>query len=73
MHKKQFITKTCYKFSNDKVQMCFEHKTIMKVDHRIKNIKMILKKIMIFYGTFFVMRFLCLHMHIFSLQNYDLN
>jgi hypothetical protein len=25
-------------FSNDPMKMCFKHKTIMKVDHKIKNI-----------------------------------
>ncbi len=38
-NKKQ-ITKNCYKFSNDKMQMCLRHKTIMKVDHGMKITKM---------------------------------
>jgi hypothetical protein len=40
MHKGQEGTnmKTCYKFGNDPMKTCFLHKTIMKVNHRIKDI-----------------------------------
>ncbi len=38
-NKKQ-ITKNWYKFSNDIMKMCLEHKTIMKVNDGIKNTKM---------------------------------
>jgi hypothetical protein len=41
MHKGQKVknVKTHYEFGNDFMKMCFEHKTRMKVDYRIKNIK----------------------------------
>jgi len=31
--------KTRYKFGSDQMKMCFKHKTKMKVDHKIKDIK----------------------------------
>jgi hypothetical protein len=30
--------KACNEFDNDPMKMCFEHKTIMKVEHTIQNI-----------------------------------
>jgi glycosyltransferase involved in cell wall biosynthesis len=30
--------KTCDEFGNDPMKMCFEHKTKMKVDHKIKDV-----------------------------------
>jgi hypothetical protein len=38
MHKEKEGTnvKACYEFDDDPMKMCFEHKTRMKVDHRIK-------------------------------------
>jgi hypothetical protein len=43
MHKRQDEenVKTCYEFDNDLVKMCLEHKTRMKVDHSIKDIKIL--------------------------------
>jgi hypothetical protein len=40
MHKRQqrANVKAHYEFHNDLMKMCFEHKTRMKVDHKIKNI-----------------------------------
>jgi hypothetical protein len=40
MHKRQkgANVKTHYEFGSDSMKMCFEHKTRMKVDYRIKNI-----------------------------------
>ncbi len=32
--------KTCNKFGNDPMKICFEHKTRMKVDRKIKVIKL---------------------------------
>ncbi len=41
MHKGQerANVKVCYEFGNDSMKMCLEHKTRMKIEHRIKNIK----------------------------------
>jgi hypothetical protein len=41
MHKGQERenVKVCYEFGNDSMRMCFEHKTRMKVEHIIKNIR----------------------------------
>ncbi len=41
MHKGQerANVKVCYEFGNDSMRMCLEQKTRMKVEHRIKNIK----------------------------------
>jgi hypothetical protein len=41
MHKSQegANVKTCYEFGDDPMQMPFEHKTRMKVDHITKKIK----------------------------------
>jgi hypothetical protein len=56
--------KKCDEFGNDPMKMCFEHKTKMKVDHRIKDVVIVIfiKKIMIYHRAFFLMRFLCLGM-----------
>ncbi len=34
-------SKACYEFGNDPMNMCFKHKTRMKVDYRIKDIKIL--------------------------------
>jgi hypothetical protein len=34
--------KACNEFDNDPMKMCFEHKTRMKVEHRIQNIENII-------------------------------
>jgi hypothetical protein len=34
--------KTCNEFHNDPMKMLFKYKTRMKVNHRIKNIKMVI-------------------------------
>jgi len=31
--------KACIEFGNDPMKMCFKHKTRMKVDHKIKDLK----------------------------------
>jgi hypothetical protein len=56
--------KTCDEFGNDPMKMCFEHKTKMKVDYKIKDVIIVIfiKYIIIYDGAFFVMRFLCLGM-----------
>jgi hypothetical protein len=33
--------KACIEFGNDPMKMCFKHKTTMKVDHKIKDLKKI--------------------------------
>jgi hypothetical protein len=33
--------KACYEFGNDSIKMCFKHKARMKVDHTIKDIKIV--------------------------------
>jgi len=43
MHKGQEKkkVKACYEFGNDSIKMCFKHRTRMKVDHTIKDIKIV--------------------------------
>jgi hypothetical protein len=33
--------KACYEFDNDPMKMFFEYKTRMKVDHRIKDVRIV--------------------------------
>jgi len=50
MHKVQerANVKTHYGFGNDPMKMCFKHKTrLMKVDHKIKDIKIVLNCVFI--------------------------
>jgi hypothetical protein len=70
MHKGQegANVKMSYEFGNDLMKiMCLEQKIKMKVDHRIKILKLnrivFFPQIVIFDGAFFVMSFLCLSMH----------
>ncbi len=67
--------KTCDEFGNDPMKMCFEHKTKMKVDYKIKDVIIVIfiKYIIIYDGAFFVMRFLCLGMWIFFLLHCGLH
>jgi hypothetical protein len=72
MHKDQEGTnvKTHYVFTNDPTKiMCFEHKTRMKVDHKIKILKLCItelftNKFVIFYEAFY--HEFCLGIHAFS-------
>jgi hypothetical protein len=49
MHKGQEgpNAETCYEFGNDLMNMCFKHKTRMKVDDGIKDVKILLNCISI--------------------------
>jgi len=73
MHKGQegANVKMSYEFGNNLMKiMCLKPKIYMKVDHRIKILKLsrfvIFTQIVIFDGAFFVMNFLCLSMHALS-------
>jgi hypothetical protein len=59
--------KSCNEFDNDPMKMCFEHKTRMKVEHRIQNIENIIfiKYILNYDQTFCHLFFICLGMCIF--------
>jgi hypothetical protein len=63
--------KACNEFDNDPMKMCFEHKTRMKVEHRIQNIENIIfiKYILIYDQTFCHLFFTCAY---FPLLHCDL-
>jgi hypothetical protein len=73
MHKGQegVNVKMNYEFDTNLMKiMCLQQTKKMKVDHRIKILKLnrivFFSQILIFCRTFFVMNFLCLSMHTFS-------
>jgi hypothetical protein len=68
MHKGQerANVKTYYEFGNEPMKMCFKHKTIMKVNHRIKDIKHVFLSCRLeFLMEHFFHKFLCFNMNIF--------